>query len=174
MNAMPAPAVSAAFSGHRLHKIINSARTPKLIIGIRNEIYVAVDRLYQAGYRNFITGMAIGFDLWAGSAVMDMKTSRGYSGMTLTCAIPFPTQQQSYDIDSMKLYYDILDAADFHIVLSPNYHPRCFRIRNDWMLEHSTALICYYNGIKGGTAYTVNKARQAGHTVINLHDTVIG
>lgn len=174
MNDLPDPAISAAFSGHRLHKIIKSAQTPKLIVGIRNEIYVTVDKLYQAGYRNFITGMALGFDLWAGSAVMEMKNSPDFPGMTLTCAIPFPDQHGRYDIDSTKLYYDILDAADFHTILSPNYHPMCFHIRNDWMLNHSTALICYYNGIKGGTAYTVDNARKSGHTVINLHDTVIG
>ena len=166
------PAVAVAFSGHRPEKIFTQQYDPILEEKIRNCIYMNIRNLYQAGYRNFITGMARGFDLWAGYNVMLLKDLPEYSGMELTCAIPFAGQRERCDDKTIKMYDDVMDAADYHTIISPSYRPMCFHQRNDWMVDHSAVLLCYYNGEKGGTAYTVNKAIKAGHRVINIFDSL--
>lgn len=167
------PAITVAFTGHRPEKIFRRTFDPHLEKAIRNKALHAIDNLYRQGYRNFITGMARGFNLWAALTVIDMKASKDYPDMTLTCAIPFAEQRRYFDDDSQSQYDKIMDAADFHSILSPNYYTKCLLRRNDWMLERSSALICYFNGNSGGTAYTVTKARRAEFTIINLHETVI-
>lgn len=49
------------------------------------------------------------------------------------------------------------------------YCKQAFHIRNRYMVDHSSRLICYYDGQLGGTDYTVNYARKKGLDIINLH-----
>ena len=166
------PAVTVAFSGHRPEKIFNNKCSPRLEEAIHNEIYFTLNKMYRAGFRNFISGMARGFDLWAAHAVMLLKEQREYQDIKLIAAIPHLGQSDRYDEQAQKLYDDILRAADYREALASSYYPRCYLDRNDWMLEHSKALICYCNGEPGGTDYTVEKAHKAGHIIINLHSII--
>lgn len=67
-------------------------------------------------------------------------------------------------------YNELMKEADDVIVLSETYFSSCFFKRNDFMLSHSCSVIAYYNGLpKGGTFYTIRRARMLKMNIINVY-----
>ena len=91
-------------------------------------------------------------------------------GISLTAAIPFEGQAERYNIYDKRVYRRLLELADKVIVLSDCYYPSCFLDRDEFMVENASYLIAYYDGReKGGTYYTVKKARARGIPIINVY-----
>ena len=56
-------------------------------------------------------------------------------------------------------YLRVRRLADSEIILSQHYYRECFLRRNDYLLSHSSRVICYFDGVpRGGTYYTVRRA----------------
>ena len=53
-------------------------------------------------------------------------------------------------------------------VFASNYFSGCFSVRNRFMVDSSSLLICYFDGQAGGTAQTVHYAQGSGLHIINL------
>ena len=154
-------AASAAFTGHRFYDF--SQR--KLI---QERLTSAISEAYDHGIRNFISGFALGIDLMAAQLVQSLKCD--LPGISLTAAIPFAGQAERYNIYDKRVYRRLLELADKVIVLSDCYYPRCFLDRDKFMVENASYLIAYYDGReKGGTYYTVKKARARGIPIINVY-----
>lgn len=153
--------VSAAFTGHRFYDF--SQRD-----FIQERLTSAISEAYDHGIRNFISGFALGIDLMAAQLVQSLKCN--LSGISLTAAIPFEGQAERYNIYDKRVYRRLLELADKVIVLSDCYYPRCFLDRDEFMVENASYLIAYYDGReKGGTYYTVKKARARGIPIINVY-----
>ena len=120
-----------------------------------------------AGYRNFISGMAEGFDLYAAEAVLEMKTS--HPDIQLISAVPFPQQSAHFSDQDRSRYRRILESADKVITLEKRHSAGCFYRRNEWMVEHSSRLICWYDGSKSGTRHTVLLSLNEGLDVFNAY-----
>ena len=154
-------AASAALTGHRFYdfsqrKLIQERRTS------------AISEAYDHGIRNFISGFALGIDLMAAQLVQSLKCD--LPGISLTAAIPFAGQAERYNIYDKRVYRRLLELADKVIVLSDCYYPRCFLDRDEFMVENASYLIAYYDGReKGGTYYTIKKARARGIPIINVY-----
>ena len=153
--------VSAAFTGHRFYDF--SQR-----VFIQERLTSAISEAYDHGIRNFISGFALGIDLMAAQLVQSLKCN--LPGISLTAAIPFEGQAERYNIYDKRVYGRLLELADKVIVLSDCYYPRCFLDRDEFMVENASYLIAYYDGReKGGTYYTVKKARARGIPIINVY-----
>lgn len=151
---------SVAFTGHR--NIIGNKR-PELRVAVDN----ALIELYQSGYRNFINGMAMGFDLLAASVVIALK--RRFSDVKLIAVVPYRNQSEKFSEYEQKRYQYALQNADEVIVLRKKYSNGCLLRRNDYMLAHASGLIAFYDGKpKGGTFYTIRKASESSMPIINL------
>ena len=48
------------------------------------------------------------------------------------------------------------------------YYNGCMQVRNRYLVDHSSACICYLNNLRSGTAYTVKYAESQGLQIINL------
>ena len=48
------------------------------------------------------------------------------------------------------------------------YYPGVYYERNRMMIDHSSELICYHDGGRGGTTQTVRYARSKGISIYNL------
>ncbi len=140
---------TVCFTGHR------TLLTDK--ISVFNHVLNEVQFTYRKGYRIFIAGGAVGFDMVAAEAVLKFKET--HDDVILLIAVPFPEQNLRYsDIDKYR-YNTILNRADFFIVLSATYHDSCYLHRNDFMLYNSSYLIAYWDGKPyGGTSYTCRRA----------------
>lgn len=153
--------VSAAFTGHRFYDFSQREF-------IQERLTSAISEAYDHGIRNFISGFALGIDLMAAQLVQSLKCN--LPGISLTAAIPFEGQAERYNIYDKRVYGRLLELADKVIVLSDCYYPRCFLDRDEFMVENASYLIAYYNGReKGGTYYTVKKARARGIPIINVY-----
>ena len=153
--------VSAAFTGHRFYDFSQREF-------IQERLTSAISEAYDHGIRNFISGFALGIDLMAAQLVQSLKCN--LPGISLTAAIPFEGQAERYNISDKRVYRRLLELADKVIVLSDCYYPRCFLDRDEFMVENASYLIAYYDGReKGGTYYTVKKARARGIPIINVY-----
>lgn len=153
--------VSAAFTGHRFYDFSQREF-------IQERLTSAISEAYDHGIRNFISGFALGIDLMAAQLVQSLKCN--LPGISLTAAIPFESQAERYNIYDKRVYRRLLELADKVIVLSDCYYPRCFLDRDGFMVENASYLIAYYDGReKGGTYYTVKKARARGIPIINVY-----
>lgn len=163
---------TAAFSGHRSFKINNGMQSlfsemddPADTLSARIEH--AVRQLCEKGYDTFLCGMAEGFDLMAGEAVL--KLAGEFPSIRLLAIIPYPGQASSFDHETREAYDMVLSGAEAQTTICNRYSHDCFHRRNNFLTDNSSALICYYNGSKGGTAYTVRRAMQQGAEIINLY-----
>lgn len=154
-------AATAAFTGHRWY---DSSRKHS----VRKRIEECVREAYRNGITNFISGMAIGFDLLAAELVLSLK--QDCPAITLTAALPFGEQASRFNERNKSRYYKCLSQADDIVILSNDYTAKCYLERDRFMVEHSSLLIACYDGRnKGGTFWTVNYAARIGKNVINIY-----
>ncbi len=133
---------------------------------IKESLQQSIEELYRRGYTTFVTGGADGFDLMAAEAVAELKAN--HDDIKLVVIIPFEGQERGYSESDKELYNNILEQADHLHIASEVYHKRTYLIRNDLMLKLSSVLICYFDGVRGGTMYTVNRAKGLNFEIINL------
>ena len=146
---------SVAFTGHRTY---DGAADGAL--------RAAVTDLHARGARTFLSGMAVGFDLAAAEAVLVCRAE--LPGVRLVCVVPFMGQERRFSGTDRERYDRILAAAAEVVVLSPVYHAGCYAVRNNYLVDHASTLVAWYDGSPGGTHYTVRRAVRRGLRVMNL------
>lgn len=125
--------------------------------------------LYNKGYRDFYCGMAIGFDLLAAQCVLSLKST--YQDIRLIAVEPFPGQSSNWSMYNKILYKVLKNLASEIITLESHYSNGVMLRRNDYMLDKCNIVICYYNNSrKGGTFYTVKRARKQGKEIYNVYE----
>lgn len=152
---LPDAATTAAFTGNR-----------EYAGQCESQLRLAIRRLYGAGWRTFMSGMAIGFDLAAAEAVIELRSE--LEGLRLVCVVPFAGQQLHYSDAERRRYERVAAQADRTIILAPRYEEWVYRQRNDFLVDNASAIVAYHNGRKGGTGYTMAQARRRGVPVVNL------
>lgn len=168
--------LTAAFSGHR--DISPSGQYSlftgntglisgdEYIISVKEKTRDAIEQFCNKGYKYFLCGMAEGFDLLAGEAVLELKET--YPDIGLIAVIPFPGQPTAFKPENKRIYNRISAEAAAKITVCTSYSRDCFHRRNDYLVSNSNALICFFNGTKGGTEYTVKQAIKQGHKITNV------
>lgn len=141
--------ITAFFTGHRYLK-----EEDHRIISVR--ICDAVEKAYEAGYRRFYCGCALGFDTLAAVQVLRLRES--HPDLKLCLAIPCANQSEHWKEEDRDIYRMILEQADEKNILSPVYYKGAMLTRNRFMADRSSLCICYMNHYQGGTAYTVRYA----------------
>ncbi len=157
---------SVSFTGHRSFKMAGGG----LFLQSWDDIAVRLDevlrRLIADGYTDFLCGMAEGFDLVAGEAVAALRVE--FPQLRLVAVLPFPGQSRGFDAGIKARYDALMAAADETVTVRPDYTVDCFHARNDFLVDNSSVLVCYYNGSLGGTRYTVRRALQKQLRIINM------
>jgi len=150
---------TACFTGHRQ---LDEQELPCLVM----RLDMVLEELYQLGYRRFICGGALGFDMLAAERIISMKKQHG--DVSLVLAIPYAEQSRAWPVPDGQRYERILYAADETHVLSRTYYKGCMNVRNQFMVDRSSYVICYLSNIKGGTASTVAYASRLERTILNV------
>uniref|UniRef100_UPI004055A109 SLOG family protein n=1 Tax=Alistipes sp. TaxID=1872444 RepID=UPI004055A109 len=144
-----------AFTGHRSYRGEQEAALKEVI-----------RRLYGEGYTYFLSGMAAGFDLAAAEAVLALRAELG---IRLCCVIPYAGQRGGLPKGDQGRYDRVLEEADEVVQLAEGYFRGCFHKRNDFLVDHASCVVAYYNSPKGGTHYTVQRALKRGLSLINIY-----
>ena len=157
-------AVSVCFSGHRN---VPFAKRRELKQCLKSEIAKA----YADGYRCFYCGMAMGFDLLAAEAALSSQSV--LKDLQVIDVVTFRCQSERWSLEAQAKYDAILRIVDDVVVLSERYYNGCLLRRNDYMVNHSSRLIAYFDGNpKGGTFYTVREAKRQELDIVNLYQSV--
>lgn len=158
--------ICCAFSGHRPVKLpwgLNE-HDPRCI-ALKAEIEARLDGIYEAGYRVFFCGMALGCDMYFAEEVIKLKERRGDA--KLIAVIPCGSQPDRWTAAQRQRYNGILLRADDSKLISVNYTPECMLQRNRFMVDKSSLLLCCYNGHPGGgTMSTILYAQRSGADVV--------
>ncbi len=142
------------FSGHRPEKLDEPEEV------VKSWLSEQIDSAVAAGFTTFISGCGMGVDIWAGQLVLEKKA--GNPALRLIAATPWPGFSSRWSIDWQVQYSDLLKNADLVVPVSHHYHRDVFQQRNEWMVDHSSRLIAYYNGAPGSTGDTVAYAEKKG------------
>ena len=145
---------TCCFTGHRPQNLHQPESD------IREGLEKAVMKAYDDGFRYFITGMAMGVDIWAGETVLKLREE--HPDICLIAAIPYPGQDRNFPHEWKLSYAKLLSECDQAEIISDRYQKGAFHSRDRWMVDHSSMIIAVYNGEPGGTAITISYAKKEG------------
>ena len=124
-----------------------------------------LEKIEKSGYKAFLVGMALGFDTRCFSALENLRDEG--ADIKIYSVIPCLDQSERFNRRDKELYDKMISAADGKVILYQSYTKDCMLRRNDFMLENCSLVYSYFNGIhRGGTFYTVNKAKERGLDII--------
>ena len=112
------------------------------------------------GLKNFLTGMAEGFDMIGTEILLDLQ--KKYKDIKIIAVIPCKGQEKKWIPSQQTRYHNIIKQCDDTIILSDTYTKTCMNDRNKYMVEHSFVVIACFNGIPSGTGNTIRFAKENG------------
>lgn len=151
-------AKTCCFTGHRQIKI--SERE------LRSKLIDLISKAMDNGYKYFICGGAIGFDMIAAEQVIFLKSA--YKDIKLELAIPCQEQDKFYSQIQKHRYADILKNADEIHKRDLPYDRTCMMLRNRYMVDNSSLVIAYFDSSTGGTKSTIDYANKVGVEILYI------
>ena len=159
---------SVAFTGHRPQKLpFGFDETDPRCVDFKRRLCNSIEMMILEGYTHFISGGALGMDMYAAEAVLELK--RTHADITLELALPFPTFNMNLRGELRERFDTIVLRADKATVCAESYTPYSYMRRNAYMVDSSGLLIAIYDHRPGGTKNTVEYARKKGRGIWLLH-----
>lgn len=163
---------TCCFTGPRPQRLpMNGNEYSAEIAALKIKIRKAVLDAYDEGFRFFITGMAEGFDILAAEAVLDLKED--YEDAVLVAALPYNDAPKHHSENTCRRMEKILSCCDFIYSLGEEYLPGCELRRNKYMVDNSSRIIGYYNGLSAGTSHCWNYAIENSLEMVNLYESIL-
>lgn len=159
---------SCCFTGHRPQSLpFRSNESDEHCIDLKRRLKENIVKLIvEKGVTHFISGMAIGVDMYAAEIIIELK--KDYPNILLEAAIPCKNQPAKWSEQLRNRYDAILEKCDIRTVLQENYTSDCMHKRNRYMVDHSDYVIAVWNGKPSGTGKTVQYAEMRGVEVIRI------
>lgn len=156
---------TCCFTGHRPKdlpkKIIDTGEDHDIFLQtLSNEI----ERIVLRGTKHFISGMALGTDIYAAEIVIKLKQK--YPDITLEGAIPCENQTEKWNSEWKSRYDNVLSQLDKKTVLQSHYTRNCMMLRNRYMVDRSQTVIAVFGGTAGGTHNTVKYAKKTSKHIV--------
>ena len=158
--------ITCSFTGHRPEKLPwrGDENDPRCL-ALKDHLAAAVEEAYDKGMRHFLCGMARGADFYFCDAVLALRERR--NGVTLEAVIPCEEQAARWTERERERYFTLVERCDGETMLQHHYDKGCMLRRNRYLVDHSAMLIAVYDGMLGGTMYTLSYAMKRGlETVI--------
>lgn len=168
--------LTCAFTGHRPQNLpfgFNEADERCVFLKEQLERKIT-DLVINKHVTNFITGMALGVDMYAAEIVLKLKEI--YPTITLECAIPCELQPAKWPEGFRNRYFEIAAKCDKETMLQTKYTSDCMQKRNKYLVDSCDILLAIWDGKKSGTGNTVSYAKEMGKEVLvlNPNDIEIG
>jgi len=161
---------TCCFTGHRPQKLPwGYDEEWEDCVKLKLKLACEIEAMRQKGVTTFISGMAIGVDMWAAEIVLDLKRAYPQDTIKLIAAIPFEGQANKWSNEYRERYFDILAQADQEVIFQEHYTKNCMHERNRYMVDNSAFMIAVYNGEKGGTANTLKYAESKGLNIVIIN-----
>lgn len=154
---------TCCFTGHR--EITLPVET------IQYNLEKQLKELISSGVIYYGAGGALGFDTIAALTVVKLRQI--YPQIKLIMVLPCKEQTKGWNSNDIEIYNYISNHADKVVYTSENYYPGCMHKRNRHLVDNSSHCICYLEKNTGGTAYTVNYAKEKGLTIYNVANNTL-
>lgn len=156
---------TCAFTGHRPQNLpFRFNESDKRCVALKKQLQkLIVQLIEQRNVTHFISGMAIGVDMYAAEIVLALKAK--YPHITLESAIPCETQAAKWSEPLRDRYFKIAEQCDKETMLQTQYTPDCMQKRNRYMVDQSDVVLAVWDGSPSGTGSTVQYAQSKGRTV---------
>lgn len=114
---------TCAFTGHRPQNLpFRFNESDKRCIALKKQLRkLIVQLIEQHNVTHFISGMAIGVDMYAAEIVLDLNAE--YPHITLEAAIPCETQTAKWSGPLRDRYFKIVEQCDKKTMLQNQYTP---------------------------------------------------
>lgn len=172
------PRKTICISGHREKSITPYKKDPALRTATTNAVklmlYKFIDIAAECGYEYFISGLAMGTDLWAAEYILHKKVTN--SALKLIGAMPYLRHAECFSAPYRKILIQAELGADR--IICTNSNPdiifsrkgkgsELYRDRNYYMVDNASAVIAFLNSEEpfSGTAQTVNYAQKCGRKI---------
>jgi len=157
---------TACFIGHRSQKLPwgfdeDDERCKVMKVNLEREIEKAIER----GYKTFISGMGVGFDMICVETVIKLK--KKYRDIKIVGALPCKNQDKYWPVKQQRRYGFLKTKLDKIRCLYDKYNgAQCMIERNRYMVNSSSLMIALYDGLSGGVKSTIEYAKRQGLEVV--------
>ena len=157
---------TVCFSGHRIQKLPwRSNEEDERCIAMKTSLRLEIEKAIERGYKTFLCGMALGFDMICAETVLDLK--KKYHDIKIIGALPCRTQDITWQIKDRERYRNLLSRLDGARCIYDEYiGAECMLERNRYMVNNSSLMIALFNGLSGGTKSTMDYARKQGLEIV--------
>lgn len=150
---------TVAFTGHRTYR--NQAS---------DALRQTIEELCSMGFNTFLCGMAVGFDMEAADALLQIREKNPSYQIQLIAVLPYCAQSEHYNTTQKAQYNRIIEAADSVVEISTSYRKECYMMRNNFLVENSSVVVAWYDGRgRSGTHHTISRAKSLHRRIINLY-----
>ena len=165
------PARAICFSGHRPDRLpgkgeADALEMQPLIAALRQALIAAVGR----GKTIMLHGCMAGWDIICAEQVLWLK--RQYPQVRLIGVAPYQagffSREDCWTPGWIDRAREAFGLHDMGIKIAGHYRPGIYYERNRALVDHASELICYWDGGRGGTEYTVHRAEERGLLIQNL------
>lgn len=162
-------AKTCCFTGHRPQSLpFRFNEQDERCTRLKQLLQEEIERqIVEEGVTHFISGMAIGVDMYAAEIVLELKVR--YPQITLESAIPCETQAVKWSSALRERYYMIASKCDKETLIQQRYTADCMHKRNRYMVDSSDTVIAVWNGTPSGTGKTVKYAEEQKKTIVVIN-----
>ncbi|MEQ2528628.1 DUF1273 domain-containing protein [Bacillaceae bacterium CLA-AA-H227] len=142
----------AIVSGYKPHELGIFKQNDPGVHYIKAAIKKQLLSLVDDGLEWVIISGQLGTELWAAEVVFDLQEN-GYEYLQLAVITPFLNQEENWKDEKKEWYESILMQADYvdSITKKPYENPMQFRLKNQFLVEKSEALILLYDSERDGS-----------------------
>lgn len=156
-----------AFTGYRPQKMeFGFDELDPRCIDFKERLYETIESLIWSGYSHFLSGGALGMDMYAAEIVLELRQQYPWIGLEMV--IPFDAQPDNWNELYKARYGVLLEEADIVTFTSHAYTKGALFQRNRYLVDNADLLLAAYDGKPGGTQMTCNYARKIGIQVCEI------
>lgn len=161
-----------SFTGYRPQKMpFGFDESDPRCVEFKQRLRDTIEGLIGKNYAHFISGGAMGMDMFAAEAVLELK--REYPWIILEMVSPFDAQAAKWTPEYQERHARLFIEADMVTAISHEYTKACLFRRNRYLVDNADLLLAAYDGQAGGTAMTVGYAQEVGIPVQTIMPTVL-
>ena len=136
---------------------------------VKTKLKEQILALLEEGNRTFLVGGAMGFDMLAAEALVDLREKEGKE-FRLVSVLPFPDWREGWPAEEYAREEAILKNCDEFSFSGEKCDRKLYLDRDRKMVDASSVCVAWCSRRSGGTAYTVRYALKQGVQVVNLAD----
>ena len=134
-----------AFTGYRPQKMpFGFDESDPRCIDFKARLRDTIEDLIGKGFAHFISGGALGMDLYAAETVLDLKEK--YPWIILEMVSPFDDQTAKWLPEYQQRHERLFAAADIVTATGHAYTQGCLFRRNRYLVDNADLLLAAYDG----------------------------